>query len=200
MAYGVPIKSAKSLRKAASGRAGQFQINEKENVWAVSNLKSNKLYRDYIRPERLDVFMKAITAARCELGLDTEKTRIVFKPIRISKGSPSGVWFDGVFTAIIDPRHSLAGVVNIIGHELMHAQQYVQGRLIYNSGSLPVYNGAVYHAKIGEYETLPWEVEAYAYGKKFAAEFMARQTALVPVKFVPVNLAALYQNSYSLAA
>lgn len=66
----------------------------------------------------------------------------------------------------IAKRLALKDVVRTIFHELVHVKQYADGRL--ETGSPQIWMG---EAIQGDYETLPWEIEAFKLETKMMKAF-----------------------------
>lgn len=92
----------------------------------------------------------------------TGKEMIIFKPI---KGNYGGFYFNHNQRIYIDPRRTFKAVVTTLMHELVHAEQYKQGRLK-SSGGAFFWNGQLQvpvdpSVSVEAYKNLPWEKEAY---------------------------------------
>ena len=97
--------------------------------------------------------------------------------IRPIRGTFQG-WFRSERNRIeIDPRYPPESVLDTIAHELVHAEQYKQGRLAWDGGVCQsVWNGEVY--KRGNtyklYRNRPWEIEARERAAEFVKEMLAK--------------------------
>ena len=108
-----------------------------------------------------------------------DDTEFHVRPVR---GNTSG-WYRSKSKRIeIDPRYSFLKVLNIIAHELVHAEQYKQERLVqgvYRHES--IWNGKVHKRGTThkQYLNRPWEIEA----RQRAAQFVEDMTAKEEPKF-----------------
>lgn len=101
---------------------------------------------------------------------DFDKNVVVhFRPI---KGSTLGRAFDSKNLIEIDPRYSYKNIIETIAHELVHSEQYKQGRLKHKPGNVSLWNNRLVSrgTTYKQYLALPWEVEA----RKRAAEFLTK--------------------------
>ena len=91
--------------------------------------------------------------------------------VRPVRGNTHGRYRNEKKKIEIDPRYSAKKVLDTIAHELVHAEQYKQGRLDWDCKRfMSVWNGV--HHKRGtthkQYLNLPWEIEA----RERAAQFV----------------------------
>jgi hypothetical protein len=102
--------------------------------------------------------------------------------VRPVRGNTHG-WYRSRSKRIeIDPRYGTKKVLDTIAHELVHAEQYKQGRLAWDSKKLvSLWNGE-FHKRGNthkQYLNLPWEIEA----RQRAAEFVKDMTARENLQF-----------------
>lgn len=108
-----------------------------------------------------DVAEKVLPAIREFLNLKEEDAYVVVGAIKAKR--TNGYWMASVKEARVDFRAtSVSAFVETLAHELVHAQQYAQGRLkqklgVYSWNDKVVGKQPTSHAK---YLALPWEVEA----------------------------------------
>jgi len=78
----------------------------------------------------------------------------------------------------IDPRYGTKKVLDTIAHELVHAEQYKQGRLAWDSKKLvSLWNGK-FHKRgttYKQYRNLPWEIEARQRAAEFVKDMAAKE-------------------------
>ena len=113
---------------------------------------------------------KVLPAIREFLNLEEKDGYVVIGHCKAK--STNGYWVPYKKEARVDPRaYSLKSFVETIAHELVHAQQYAQGRLkqdrgIYSWNDKVVGKHPTTHAK---YLALPWEIEAREKAKEIVA-------------------------------
>ena len=90
-----------------------------------------------------------------------------FRIARI-KGSYSGKYASETKTVIISPLFTWDSLINTLAHELVHAEQYHQGRLAHvfhkKKGWLHHWKGELNTSKgktYNSYRNQPWEIEAF---------------------------------------
>ena len=96
--------------------------------------------------------------------------------VRPIRGTFQG-WYKSERNRIeIDPRYPPESVLDTIAHELVHAEQYKQGRLTWDHGAC-LWNGEVY--KRGKtykmYRNRPWEIEARERAAEFVKEMFLKE-------------------------
>jgi hypothetical protein len=96
--------------------------------------------------------------------------------VRPIRGTFQG-WYRSKTNRIeIDPRYPPESVLDTIAHELVHAEQYKQGRLTWDHGAC-LWNGEVY--KRGStyklYRNRPWEIEARERAAEFVKEMFLKE-------------------------
>lgn len=129
-----------------------------KQFYATWTLAYNPAYKKFLPPlfPQLD-----IAAARLKNHMNLSgKEVLILKPI---KGRTQGLHFHGN-RIFIDPRQSLQRVVEILAHELVHAEQAHRGDLLAGGPQcFRVWKGNEYPMPKNwvEYRNLPWEVEAY---------------------------------------
>lgn len=90
-----------------------------------------------------------------------DDVEIHFRPIR---GATAGRAFQHRNIIEVDPRMKMVDLLEIVAHELVHSEQYKQGRLNHQ-GAKAIYEGKTYtQGRFGSkaYYNDPWEVEAYS--------------------------------------
>lgn len=92
----------------------------------------------------------------------------------------SGLYYQNSHTILIDPRFSYMPFLEILAHELVHAEQYYDGRLsadFKNGKWYNVWQGKLFPARefsiktelsYDEYRNQPWEKEAFGREKDLA--------------------------------
>jgi predicted SprT family Zn-dependent metalloprotease len=97
--------------------------------------------------------------------------------VRPVRGKTHGWYLSNKKRIEIDPRYSALSVLDTIAHELVHAEQYKQGRLEWNSKHSSVWNGE--HHNRGtthkQYLNRPWEIEARLRAAEFVKDMEARE-------------------------
>ena len=93
--------------------------------------------------------------------LDLPET-VGIKLCAIKARNTSGNWFDTTKIACIDYRKSFNEMMDTIAHELVHAEQYHQGRLTNSSWMDKKWAGPMHTKSFKKYWNFPWEVEARA--------------------------------------
>ena len=134
-------------------------------------------------PIKLQILSKAIPILRRLLNLPSD-IKIIARPIKGT--STEALYFGNLRLAEVDPRKGdVNDILAALCHEMVHAQQYVQGRL---EQKLVLENGRTkwatlwmgqphrsvshtmnYHA----YRNLPWEEEAYERQDGLAKQVLA---------------------------
>lgn len=131
-------------------------INVGGGIYRSMQSKYNKRHKVYA-DVAIDIIKKALPILKKELDLP-EKLNIRVASI---KGRISGWYVNGSNLAIIDyVRFSKRGILETLCHELVHAEQYKQGRLAskYDNGSyVQTWNGKPVHES---YRNRPHEIEA----------------------------------------
>ena len=119
----------------------------------------------------------------CDMLDLPERVIINVAPIRTTA---YGYWYDGSNTMKIDPcRKNMDHLFSTFFHELVHAEQYKQGRLTRklnpNANRFMNYWNDVPYKKpsttkskksFDKYKALPWEAEAFARQNVLTAEFI----------------------------
>lgn len=99
--------------------------------------------------------------------------------IRPIRGETYGRIFDKSNKIEIDPRYSFRHIIETIAHELVHSEQYKQGRLVqeydparfdymYSWNKMKFRNPRSHK----EYWNLPWEIEARARAKEYVDKYI----------------------------
>lgn len=122
------------------------------------------------RVEQIKVLMKYYAKA-FKQELDFNPNVVVhFRPI---KGTVHGRAFINKPLIEIDPRYKFKDIFDTIAHELVHSEQYKQGRLKHIEGNLSVWNNRTMSRGTThkQYLALPWEVEARKRAKEFVDKY-----------------------------
>lgn len=108
-----------------------------------------------------EVAEKVLPAIREFLNIKEEDGYVVIGAIKAKR--TNGYWAPSIKEARVDYRvYNVASFVETLAHELVHAQQYAQGRLkqkfgVYSWNDQVMGKHPTSHAK---YLALPWEIEA----------------------------------------
>jgi hypothetical protein len=81
----------------------------------------------------------------------------------IKAHATNGRYYGSLGVAEIKPRFDIRSMISTLAHEMVHAEQYHQGRLAWN-GRVQIWNGEVNTNKgstYARYRAQPWEVEAF---------------------------------------
>lgn len=113
-------------------------------------------------------------------NLLTISDKIAFRVAPI-KGRFSGKYYSSEDLVEISPRLSIMQVLQVMAHELVHAEQYFTGKLKPELDKskgrwVDIWEGEVHNGRGSTYKAyraLPWEVEAYAREKPLAKEVAA---------------------------
>ena len=104
-----------------------------------------------------------------------------FRVTAIRKRTKHGQYWSKMKTVELDCRLPLATAIQTLAHELVHAEQYHQGRLVASqsaaSGDWNQYwNGEHVKVRTGykAYRALPWEMEAFGREKELADKVIAQ--------------------------
>ena len=89
-----------------------------------------------------------------------------------------GTYHNSALTATISPLLKYGKFMQVLAHELVHAEQYYEGRLsmgIYRGRYVNVWKGVRYEivtpgVNYNHYRTQPWEAEAYGREEELATE------------------------------
>ena len=138
------------------------------DVEIVSSVRYGN-YKEFL--ERARVFemliQKSELRVRTHINLP-EQIKITLRPIRSVFGTASTfkVKTKSFYTVEIDVRQSVEEFCDTLLHELVHIEQYFEGRLKLRSELFySIYEGRrvrLISNKFDEYNDLPWEKEAYA--------------------------------------
>ena len=113
---------------------------------------------------------KALTVA----GLVHQAMPVLYKILNVKPGvkvrvgpikskTMNGRYYSHARTIDIDHRMPLDKIMQTLAHEMVHAEQYDQGRLAWN-GRVQFWHGTAHHSKAttyNAYRALPWEAEAF---------------------------------------
>lgn len=83
----------------------------------------------------------------------------------------NGRYYGTLGVTEIEPRFDIKTMISTLAHEMVHAEQYHQGRLAWKGGT-QLWNGEVITNKgstYARYRAQPWEVEAFDRQKELAA-------------------------------
>ena len=135
------------------------------DVLAPDYLFYNKAYQVYDFDKMARLLASAVPILRKELDVP-QTFRVMMKPIRAK--SIAGLYDSDEEMAIIDPRRCVFPLLGTLAHEMVHAEQYHQGRLqaIYEKkkGWLHQWDGEYITNRgktLNSYLKQPWEIEAY---------------------------------------
>lgn len=143
--------------------------------------KYHPQYRKYNVVEKARVLELALAQYRKLLDLPKDLA-VTIKPIKWGKKFHTwGKYYGSTRHAVIDLKIPITSAVEILGHELVHAEQFKTGRLMMKFTSDCVWasfwEGRRVYEKDFEYVNLPWEKEAYARQKPLAAKAMMMTAA-----------------------
>lgn len=77
-------------------------------------------------------------------------------------------YLNGGFYLFIDPLNKKQALT-IISHEIVHMKQYLDGRFVYDDGSI-LWNGDTYLLDEINYDNRPWESEAFEQESQLASQ------------------------------
>lgn len=124
------------------------------------------IYNPYYTPEKADAMarmvLRAMPVLKRILGLETLNVKIRICPIKAKYTNGSYYW--STLTAWIDFRNSPRKVLEVLCHEMVHAQQYASGRLARSGVKHSLWDGQVFKSSpstYAAYRALPWEAEAF---------------------------------------
>ena len=133
-------------------------------VLVPSYVFSDKKYRLYDVDRYAQIASRSVPILKQDLNVPDD-FKLILKPVRSKQYH--GYYVDEDRTAIVDPRRRLSTFVTTIVHEMVHAQQYHEGRLelkyTKRSGWKYWWNGRVSEHQgesMSTYLRQPWEVEA----------------------------------------
>jgi hypothetical protein len=138
------------------------------NFYGTTAAVYNKMYKEHTF-KHFPVIVKALDRLLTILDVDPNQ-KIIFKPI---KGNTAGLFFMNSNKVFIDPRVNTFTAVTNIAHELVHAEQFKQGRMtwkpgmdvgqrLWSNGDMYARPGIYGPAKTyADYRKLPWEAEAF---------------------------------------
>ena len=124
------------------------------------------IYEVEKKPKRLPypLLDRAVFFASEFLDLDVDLI-IEFKILKAHHHGFCDYYEDEV-TITISRYISVEDIIRTLFHEMVHVKQYTDGRL--EHGSSGIWLGSLYE---GEYEDLPWEIEAYDLEQKMMDAF-----------------------------
>lgn len=139
-------------------------INAKNNIYVSRDLTYGRRKRPAAVAVAEDTINGSLPVFRTLLDLPDD---LVFRLARI-KGKFAGLYVSGVKTVIINPLYKQKSFLNTLAHELVHAEQFYQGRLetvfVTNKGWLHHWKGEINTNKgktYNSYRNQPWEKEAF---------------------------------------
>jgi len=127
---------------------------------ATSIKYGNYKHLQHMVEKATEMVKRVLPKLRKEIDFKDD-VEVHFRPIR---GTTCGLAYQKKNLIQIDPRMKMVDLLEIVAHELIHNEQYKQGRLNLD-GSKAVYEGKSYSkGKFGSkaYYNDPWEVEAYS--------------------------------------
>lgn len=89
----------------------------------------------------------------------------------IKERGTNGRYYGTLGVAEVEPRLAIKAMINTLAHEMVHAEQYHQGRLVQKNGTR-FWNGEACNNKgstYARYRAQPWEVEAFSRQNELAA-------------------------------
>ena len=148
-------------------------INRKNSIYVSRDLT----YGRRKRPAAVEVaeatIRESLPVFRTLLDLPDDLT---FRLARI-KGKYGGLYVSTMKTVVINPLYTWESFFNTLAHELVHAEQYYQGRLehVYDKkkGWLHHWKGEINTSKgktYNSYRNQPWEKEAFERSKGLCEE------------------------------
>lgn len=142
-------------------RDSDVQIDK--NIWVSTSCIYNRRLKHNARDVARVVY-KALDKFRKHLDFPKD-VAVRVCPI---KGNTNGRYFDGTRLVEIDCSLSWSRALEVLAHELVHAEQYHQGRLkkMYsmNKGWIHAWHGSKNYSKGSTYQAYrkqPWEQEAW---------------------------------------
>lgn len=124
------------------------------------------IYNPHYTPERADaiacMIVKAMPVLKRILGLQSFNVKVRVCPIK--RKSVNGSYYYATQTAWVDFRRSPRKVLETLCHEMVHAQQYISGRLVRSNNKHSLWDGQMIKANptsYAAYRALPWEAEAF---------------------------------------
>jgi len=148
-------------------KSNQQTVQIVGNIHGTTAAVYNKLYKEHTF-KHFPVIVKAFDRLLSMLDVSQDQI-MIFKPIR---GKTDGLFFLNSNRIFVDPRSTTLNVVTYLAHELVHAEQFKQGRMTWKPGMSTgqrLWNGTDY-ARPGiygpartyqDYRALPWEQEAF---------------------------------------
>lgn len=145
--------------KRIGGRYGRHNPSDKGTILKVGKIRYNFL----LKKAAVARFITLKLAK--ELDFDLKTLRIRFCSM---KGQKSGMYCQSDNTVSMYPCSSIKFFTELLAHELVHAEQFKQGRLSYEGRDFSwktdnekyrARTSAVYN--YDSYTKMPWEVEAY---------------------------------------
>jgi hypothetical protein len=139
-------------------------VNAKNNIYVSRDLTYGRRKRPAAVQVATDSIKTFLPAFRTLLDLPDD---VLFRIARI-KGKYGGLYMSTTKTVVIDPLYKYESFLNTLAHELVHAEQYYQGRLeaVFDKkkGWLHHWKGEINASKgktYNSYRNLPWEKEAF---------------------------------------
>lgn len=128
---------------------------------ATSIKYGNYKHLQYMVEKAIEMVEKVMPKLRKEIDF-RDDVEIHFRPIR---GTTGGLAYQKKNLIQIDPRMKIVDMLEIVAHELIHNEQYKQGRLNLDGVNKAVFQGKLYYRPpngSSAYFNSPWEVEAYS--------------------------------------
>jgi hypothetical protein len=139
-------------------------INAKNNIYVSRDLTYGRRKRPAAVAVAEETIKESLPVFRTLLDIPDD---LLFRIARI-KGKYGGFYLSTTKTVVIDPLYNHKSVYNTLAHELVHAEQYYQGRLeavfVKTKGWLHHWKGEINTNKgktYNSYRNQPWEKEAY---------------------------------------
>lgn len=145
-------------------------VDQGDRIWCARVAIYNKQYKPEHTDHMVTMFKQAIPVFRTMLDFP-EDTKFRIAPIKAR--CKNGMYQSMTKTVTVDNRLKLSHALEVLAHELVHAEQYHQGRMTWEKG----YNywmgqrwckgqGSNYNA----YRELPWEKEAWGRQEKLSLD------------------------------
>ena len=163
----------------------------------VKKIKTSKVYISAASKNDKSLGNRAtnlatIAAAAYEVlkntGLLVLPDDVTIRIAHTKKATNHGAFYSKEKVVVVDPRFAYKTMMQTICHELVHAEQYYEGRLAwdYDKGvqmwnDAPVYNKGTTYKR---YREMPWEVEAFSRQEKLAEQVWM---ALIELGIIPLS-------------
>lgn len=151
----------------SSIKTTDIQVND--SIWMSLTCKYGKQYNTKA-PRVIDVVKKALPLLRTKLSFSDD---VVVRVAPIKQEQTNGRYWAGSKIAEIDCRLTAKQAMEILCHELVHAEQYHTGKLTDRTSKHSMWMGQMYECadsttNYKRYRAQPWEVEAFGRQKELA--------------------------------